>query len=134
MHQTFRCILLHFGYVPGVTLLRRASPQRASLIAITQSRMAKGSSRLRRYRPRPATMNVQMPAVAKVLPISTTAQNAEGRRATPANKATSRKVTCRIVKRSTDSTFAAISSRATMGRAAFAATGAAAAAARTCRA
>ena len=45
MHQIRRCILLHLGYTPGVTLFLWMSPPMKNLIVMTQSRLAKGVTR-----------------------------------------------------------------------------------------
>ena len=71
MHQIRKCILLHFGYTPGVTLFLYMLPPMKSFIVMTQSRLANGVTRASRYSKKPSTMNVQGPAVANNVPNST---------------------------------------------------------------
>ena len=84
-----------------------------SFIIMTQSKLAKGTTRPSRYRQKPTMMNSQRLAVVKNAPTST--------KLTTASKATKpgeykkiAKRTCRVVKYPMESTSAAASSRSAL--------------------
>ena len=110
MHQIRRCILLHFGYTPGVTLFLYMLPPMKSFIVMTQSRLTNGVTRASRYRNKPSIMNDQSPAVAKNVPISAKSTTLRKSRNAGEYRIIANRI-CRVVKVPMERTSAAASSR-----------------------
>src|SRR6185369_4274617 len=110
IHQIRRCILLHLGYTPGVTLFLYTSSPMNSLMIITHSKRANGVTRTSKYRNKLRTLNSQRPAVMKNDPSSASSKRIR-KTTNPGMYSKIENRTCKVVKYRTDKTWAAASSR-----------------------